>query len=158
MKNLKIIVYLLVFFMAAGCGFKIVDTSRLNKFQIIEMKNEGDNKINFLIKNKIYNLLDLKDSNDRLKINLSTEKNKSIKEKNNKNQITKYTISIKSVIEFNFIDQNLKKTFVILKEGSYDVDKNHNTTLKNLKNLENNLSEKISSEIIFNLIKMINEL
>ena len=79
-------------------------------------------------------------------------------EKNNKNQITKYTISIKSVIDFDFINQNIKKTFVVLKEGSYDVDKNHNNTLKNLKNLENNLSEKISSEITFNLIKIINEL
>ena len=47
---------------------------------------------------------------------------------------------------------------MVLKEGSYDVDKNHNNTLKNLKNLENNLSEKISSEITFNLIKIINEL
>ena len=129
-----------------------------NKFQIIEMQIEGDNKINFLIKNKIYNFLNLKDSNDRLKIKLSTEKSKSVKEKNNKNQITKYTINIKSVIDFDFIDQNYKKTFVILKKDSYNVDKNHSTTLKNLKNLENNLSEKVSNEIILNLIKIVNEL
>ena len=97
-------------------------------------------------------------SNDRLKIKLSTEKSKSVKEKNNKNQITKYTINIKSVIDFDFIDQNYKKTFVILKKDSYNVDKNHSTTLKNLKNLENNLSEKVSNEIILNLIKIVNEL
>lgn len=158
MRNLKIIVYILVFYITTGCGFKIVETSKLNKFQIIEIKNDGDNKINFLIRSKIYNLLNLENSNDKLKIKLSTEKKKSVKEKNNKNQITKYTISIKSVIDFDFINQNIKKTFVVLKEGSYDVDKNHNNTLKNLKNLENNLSEKISSEITFNLIKIINEL
>jgi hypothetical protein len=158
MRNLKIIVYILVFYIATGCGFKIVETSKLNKFQIIEIKNDGDNKINFLIRSKIYNLLNLENSNDKLKIKLSTEKKKSVKEKNNKNQITKYTISIKSVIDFDFINQNVKKRFVVLKEGSYDVDKNHNNTLKNLKNLENNLSEKISSEITFNLIKIINEL
>ena len=158
MRNLKIIVYILVFYITTGCGFKIVETSKLNKFEIIEIKNDGDNKINFLIRSKIYNLLNLENSNDKLKIKLSTEKKKSVKEKNNKNQITKYTISIKSVIDFDFINQNVKKTFVVLKEGSYDVDKNHNNTLKNLKNLENNLSEKISSEITFNLIKIINEL
>lgn len=158
MRNLKIIVYILVFYITTGCGFKIVETSKLNKFQIIEIKNDGDNKINFLIRSKIYNLLNLENSNDKLKIKLSTEKKKSVMEKNNKNQITKYTISIKSVIDFDFINQNVKKTFVVLKEGSYDVDKNHNNTLKNLKNLENNLSEKISSEITFNLIKIINEL
>ena len=158
MRNLKIIVYILAFYIATGCGFKIVETSKLNKFQIIEIKNDGDNKINFLIRSKIYNLLNLENSNDKLKIKLSTEKKKSVMEKNNKNQITKYTISIKSVIDFDFINQNVKKTFVVLKEGSYDVDKNHNNTLKNLKNLENNLSEKISSEITFNLIKIINEL
>lgn len=158
MRNLKIIVYILVFYITTGCGFKIVETSKLNKFEIIEIKNDGDNKINFLIRSKIYNLLNLENSNNKLKIKLSTEKKKSVKEKNNKNQITKYTISIKSVIDFDFINQNVKKTFVVLKEGSYDVDKNHNNTLKNLKNLENNLSEKISSEITFNLIKVINEL
>ena len=158
MRNLKIIVYILVFYITTGCGFKIVETSKLNKFEIIEIKNDGDNKINFLIRSKIYNLLNLENSNNKLKIKLSTEKKKSVKEKNNKNQITKYTISIKSVIDFDFINQNVKKTFVVLKEGSYDVDKNHNNTLKNLKNLENNLSEKISSEITFNLIKIINEL
>jgi len=158
MRNLKIIVYILVFYITTGCGFKIVETSKLNKFQIIEIKNDGDNKINFLIRSKIYNLLNLENSNDKLKIKLSTEKKKTVMEKNNKNQITKYTISIKSVIDFDFINQNIKKTFVVLKEGSYDVDKNHNNTLKNLKNLENNLSEKISSEITFNLIKIINEL
>jgi len=158
MRNLKIILYILVFYITTGCGFKIVETSKLNKFQIIEIKNDGDNKINFLIRSKIYNLLNLENSNDKLKIKLSTEKKKSVMEKNNKNQITKYTISIKSVIDFDFINQNIKKTFVVLKEGSYDVDKNHNNTLKNLKNLENNLSEKISSEITFNLIKIINEL
>ena len=158
MRNLKIIVYILVFYITTGCGFKIVETSKLNKFQIIEIKNDGDNKINFLIRSKIYNLLNLENSNNKLKIKLSTEKKKSVKEKNNKNQITKYTISIKSVIDFDFINQNVKKRFVVLKEGSYDVDKNHNNTLKNLKNLENNLSEKISSEITFNLIKIINEL
>ena len=149
---------MLIFFITTGCGFKIVESSKLNKFQIIEMQIEGDNKINFLIKNKIYNFLNLKDSNDRLKIKLSTEKSKSVKEKNNKNQITKYTINIKSVIDFDFIDQNYKKTFVILKKDSYNVDKNHSTTLKNLKNLENNLSEKVSNEIILNLIKIVNEL
>ena len=158
MRNLKIIVYILVFYITTGCGFKIVETSKLNKFEIIEIKNDGDNKINFLIRSKIYNLLNLENSNNKLKIKLSTEKKKSVKEKNNKNQITKYTISIKSVIDFDFINQNIKKRFVVLKEGSYDVDKNHNNTLKNLKNLENNLSEKISSEITFNLIKIINEL
>ena len=158
MRNLKIIVYILVFYITTGCGFKIVETSKLNKFQIIEIKNDGDNKINFLIRSKIYNLLNLENSNDKLKIKLSTEKKKSVMEKNNKNQITKYTISIKSVIDFDFINQNVKKTFVVLKEGSYDVDKNHNNTLKNLKNLENNLSEKVSNEIILNLIKIVNEL
>ena len=111
MRNLKIIVYILVFYITTGCGFKIVETSKLNKFQIIEIKNDGDNKINFLIRSKIYNLLNLENSNDKLKIKLSTEKKKSVKEKNNKNQITKYTISIKSVIDFDFINQNIKKTF-----------------------------------------------
>ena len=53
MRNLKIIVYILVFYITTGCGFKIVETSKLNKFQIIEIKNDGDNKINFLIRSKI---------------------------------------------------------------------------------------------------------
>ena len=158
MKILNRIIFTLILLSLTSCGFKVLDESQFKKFKIIEIDNSGDNKINFLIKNQIFNNFNLNESNERLKISLQTNKTKTIKEKNEKNQITKYNININTKILLEFLDKNRKKEIIINKSGYYDVKKKHRTTLNNLRNLENNLAVQISNEIKNKLTTYINDL
>ena len=87
-------------------------------------------------KNKLYNFLNNNDSTDELIINVETKKIKTVQEKNKQNRITKYKIRISSLIEFNFVNRNFKKTINLNKDGIYKVSLNHNDTKNNEKTLK----------------------
>ena len=80
-------------FFTSGCGFKVINQSELAKFDISEINTTGNKVINFKLKNK---LLFNSKANDKklIKINLESSKTKGVKEKNIKNEVTKYDINI----------------------------------------------------------------
>ena len=47
---MKIILTLLFFLATTGCGFKVLDHTEIKNYEILEMKAEGDNKVNFFLK------------------------------------------------------------------------------------------------------------
>lgn len=158
MNKLSIILYGLILFLLTGCGFKVLDQNQLKNYNIIEIRESGDKKTNFFIKNELYNLLNSKNSANDLVINIDTSKEKTIKEKNKKNQITKYNIKINSTIELNFINLNLKKTINLNEENFYDVNVSHNATQNNERNAEKNIIDELSQNMSNRILKIINEL
>ena len=74
-----------------------------------------------------------------------------IKEKNIKNEITKYEIIITNQIEVEKINSNKKYNFSITEIGTFDVSSQNSLTRTNEKNLikllSANLADKILSEI-----------
>lgn len=158
MNKLSIILYGLILFLLTGCGFKVLDQNQLKNYKIIEIRESGDKKTNFFIKNELYNLLNSKNSANDLVINIDTSKEKTIKEKNKKNQITKYNIKINSTIELNFINLNLKKTINLNEENFYDVNVSHNATQNNERNAEKNIIDELSQNMSNRILKIINEL
>jgi|TARA_B100001063_G_C16712988_1_gene529075 hypothetical protein len=158
MNKFKIITHVLIAFLFMGCGFKVLDQSQLKNFKILEISESGDKKSNFFIKNKLYNLLNSNNSANELIINIKTSKEKGVKEKNKKNQITKYNIKINSTIELNFINVNLKKTINLNKENFYNVNVNHDVTRNNEKNSEKNIIDELSQDMFNQILKIINEL
>ena len=158
MNKLSIILYGLILFLLTGCGFKVLDQNQLKNYNIIEIRESGDKKTNFFIKNELYNLLNSKNSANDLVINIDTSKEKTIKEKNKKNQITKYNIKINSTIELNFINLNLKKTINLNEENFYDVNVSHNATQNNERNTEKNIIDELSQNMSNRILKIINEL
>lgn len=158
MNKLNIIAYVLIVFLFTGCGFKILDQNQLKNYKILEIRESGDKKTNFFIKNKLYNLLNSNNSTSELVINIETYKDKAIKEKNKKNQITKYNIKINSTIELNFMNINLKKTINLSKENFYNVNVNHNVTQNNERNSEKNIIDELSQDMSNQILKIINEL
>ena len=158
MNKLGIILYGLILFLLTGCGFKVLDQNQLKNYKIIEIRESGDKKTNFFIKNELYNLLNSKNSANDLVINIDTSKEKTIKEKNKKNQITKYNIKINSTIELNFINLNLKKTINLNEENFYDVNVSHNATQNNERNAEKNIIDELSQNMSNRILKIINEL
>jgi hypothetical protein len=117
---------------------------------MIEIRTSGDKRINFKIKNTLI-VNSSKNKKNSLIMELDTKKIKQIKEKNIKNEITKYEISLKSNIKLSFLDNNKKKEFDIVSIGDYSVADKYSTTLNNekriIEDLTNDLTKKITNKI-----------
>ena len=156
-KNIKFILILSIILLH-GCGFKVLDKSDANNFSIKEIVSSGDKRINYKIKNNLFVYAKQKRENE-IVLYVDTKKNKSIKEKNIKNEITKYQINLEVKVSFDLLNSKSEKqnmSFNIL--GDYKVDKFHTKTLTNEKKLIDNLVEKISEKIAFGIGTKINDI
>jgi|TARA_B100001093_G_C26853703_1_gene1026342 hypothetical protein len=147
-KNKIIIVSF--FIILASCGFKVVNKNEQINFYISEIKTSGDKRISYKIKNKLSYFDDKNKKN--IKLELETKKIKSVKEKNIKNEITKYNLQI--LTEVKVIDDSgeISSTFSISKNGNISVENQHSKTLDNEKKLIEDLSDQVSKSIISELI------
>ena len=152
----QILLSILILISTTQCGFKVLDKSNLLDLKITEIKTQGDKKTNFLVKNKLQKVFKNEIESDAY-LELKTNKVKKIKEKNSKNQITKYQITINTTVTLNFLNTKEKKTFSIQTLGNYDVSNNHSTTITNQNNLEKNLAKKTADLIIKQLIFIFND-
>jgi|TARA_B100001059_G_scaffold189019_1_gene191587 hypothetical protein len=156
MKKLNLIVFCLMIF-TTNCGFKVVDRSKLINFDIVDVSSVGEKKINFNLKNKLmsnsYN-----NNNTQLRIKLNTTKKKSIKEKNIKNEITKYQIEIITSLEFEIINTKKKSNFLVKRISEYNVADQYSQTLDNEKKLIKILTNSLSDDIYDELIIRVNAL
>ena len=154
LKVLIKIFFFFIFLLNTNCGFKVLD-SGTNNFIINDIKTTGDKKINFKIKNKLL-INNNKDSKNILSIDIITKKTKTIKEKNIKNEITKYKIALNVIVKFNEIGGDIKGEINLSSESDYLVGDNNSITISNEKrvvdNLLENISKKILDEINFKLL------
>ena len=148
---------LLFLFATVSCGFKVIDESEKNNFSIQEIKTSGDKRINFKIKNNLLNY-SKKNNQNILFIDLSTEKNKKIKEKNIKNEITKYEISLNIDVRFNLMNSETNYKISLSNKGHYLVADSYSTTLNNEKKLTNDLVENASKKIIRKINLKLNDI
>lgn len=154
---MKKIITVIIFLIISGCGFKVVNLSESSDFSVAELNTEGDKKINYIIKN---NFLIGSNQNEEKQINvdINTNKDKSIKEKNIKNEITKYTISIKVDVVIRQINEKNSYKFTKVKSGAFNVATNNSETRNNEKNLISLLSKKLASEILQEIRLKLNDI
>ena len=139
-----LLVNLLLIFTA--CGYTIVDRSKLTNFKIVEINTTGEKRINYKLKNKL--LINSKDNSEKLIIlDLNTNKEKTIKEKNIKNEITKYQINISIDVKLKKIDSGIVEEFSVQKDGDISVASQYSQTLSNEKKLTDLLIEKLADKI-----------
>tara|TARA_X000000368_G_scaffold378236_1_gene332473 strand:- start:37 stop:513 length:477 start_codon:yes stop_codon:yes gene_type:complete len=158
MKKLTKSVLILIFLITIGCGFKVVDNTNTNNFKIKEINTKGNSRINYKIKN--YLLSNTKKINENiLSLDMEVKLAKKVKEKNIKNEITKYEIILNTNISIFSIKKNKKNNFNLSVNGNYSVDtKNYSNTINNEKNLINNLTDKIAKNILDKINKTVNDL
>ena len=141
-----------------SCGFKVVQNDQFSRYYISQINTEGDNKINYRIKNKIITSSNKTDKIPVI-INLETKKVKSIKEKNIKNEITKYNLKIEVTANIRLLDLPELQNFKISKTGTYSVADRFTDTRDNenklTKNLANDLAKDIKKKIKPNIGVMI---
>ena len=158
---MKILKKNFILFIAAllivNCGFKVLDKSQLQNLKIESLETQGDKKTSFLIKSSLQKYFTNNENGENIFLVIKTDKTKTINEKNRKNQIKKYAISLNTNISINYLDKIKNKNFSIIVNGSYDVSNNHSTTISNQNNLEKNLAKKSAELIIKELILKTND-
>tara|TARA_B100000575_G_scaffold227864_1_gene188626 strand:- start:268 stop:750 length:483 start_codon:yes stop_codon:yes gene_type:complete len=158
LKIQKNIILVLIFLIILNnCGYKVIDKSQFSNLKVESFLTEGDNKLNFLIKNNLQKVLGNNQGDERVYFKLKTVKEKEVREKNDSNRITKYQIKIITTVMLNFLDTGKTQNFNISVIGNYDVSDNHSTTINNQNDLEKNLSDETADLIIRELILRIND-
>ena len=155
MKNLKLITTAISLILLTNCGFEVIDKRELLNFNIKEISISGDKRINFELKNKLSSYNDI-NSNKIIKIELDTKKSKSIKEKNVNNEITKYQIKVLVDVKLVKKDNTNNLEFFVEQEGDYVVADKFSQTLNNEKRLIRKIIDKLSEEIIDEIINKLN--
>ena len=92
-------------FLLSSCGFKVVTNTNNYKFDDIIIS--GDKRVNYTLKNKLISSSNTKSINV-IKLNIFTNKEKIIKEKNISNKVTKYEIKINAKVDFSFIKNGIE--------------------------------------------------
>tara|TARA_Y100000591_G_scaffold326072_1_gene348099 strand:- start:515 stop:985 length:471 start_codon:yes stop_codon:yes gene_type:complete len=150
----KILVLLILL---TSCGFKVVDKSKQNNFFINKINTEGDRRVNFILKNELLNN-SVKNSQNQIRLDINSKKVKTIKEKNIKNQVTKYEINLNIDLKVKFANTNREFNVSSSSNGDYSVADNYSSTLSNEKKLIENLVENISEDILKKIGSKINDL
>ena len=147
---------IIIFLFLYQCGFKVVNYSELNNFKIQEITTEGENRINYKLKNYIQTISN-NNSNTNIVLNLTSKSKNSIKEKNSSNEVTKYQLDITTIINLRELNTNRADKFELSVNGDYLVDNKYSETLKNQEQLIENLTRKLSSEIKRELSQRLND-
>ena len=110
------------------------------------------------MKNKIKQRQNQGSSEKNIKLEINSNKNKIVKEKNIQNEITKYTLIISTNVNYSIEGQEEVKSLALSKSGDYDVETNYSQTLTNEKNVFKLLISELADEINKNLILNLSDL
>ena len=154
---MKKLITILLTLVLTGCGFKVVQNSSFNNFSISDIITEGDKRINFSLKNKLSSA-STESVNKLIQISLKTNKDKQVKERNIKNEITKYQIKITVNVTCTEISNGSEFEFSKSKTGDYSVSNQYSRTLSNEKKLVELLTNNIADQILNELKTKLNAL
>lgn len=157
MNKKKILIFFLISFLS-GCGFKTYNKLDLIKFNITEIETSGDKRVNYKLKNSILENLKKNNDNNDYKLSIASTKNRSIKEKNINNQITKYEINI--IVKVQLID-NINKNvlkFQLTEKKIFSATKRHSKLINEEKRVVEQITEILSEKIIDKLIEETNDI
>ncbi len=148
---------LILLILLTSCGFKVVDKSKQSDFFINKINTIGDRRVNFILKNELIRN-SKKNSLNQINLEVTSKKIKEIREKNIKNQVTKYEINLNVEVKVKFLNRDTLFKINSSSNGNYSVADNYSGTLSNEKKLIENLVENISKDIIKKISSNINDL
>tara|TARA_B100000035_G_C20736658_1_gene437928 strand:+ start:70 stop:534 length:465 start_codon:yes stop_codon:yes gene_type:complete len=154
---MKIIFITLSILIVTGCGFKVENQTKLNNYNLANITTSGDNRIAYKLKN-IISSHSSNASENTIDLTFKITKRKSIKEKNDKNQVTKYQVSINVQTIINKLGDSKTITFDTSNNGEYSVSSKNSQSLINEKKLISLLTENIANEIAEKMIRKINDI
>ena len=145
MKKFLNLFLLLIF--VTSCGYKNINLEGENDLNISQIILVGNKKIGRILQSEI-SLISSSEGNDKIEINLSSNKSKSVSNKDNSGKITKYdiVITVDLIITSLNSEKISRKSFV--KTGSFDVKTKHIDTINTEKKETRNLTNQVAEEIL----------
>ena len=83
---------------------------------------------------------------------INSRKEKTIKEKNIENEITKYNLTIITEIKVNVLENNTNFSFILKKINDYKVDDQYSETVQNEKRATNEILNVLTQDIVKNIL------
>lgn len=145
------VILILIFFLNS-CGFKLVNNSELLEFNITNIETKNNKRIDFLIKQNLKRSLSNKEASNQIMLVIENKVNRSVAEKNIKNQITKYKIDINTNVQIITAQTNKIRQLDISVFGTYEFGNTEAITINNKKTLEDLLVKRISKKILNKII------
>ena len=148
MNKIKYIIIASVILLSiSSCSYQKMNSQDQKKFYIQEFDISGDSRTSFIIQKKIQRFSN-EDSDNRIKLLVVLDKNKTIQEKNIQNKVTKYSLTLSAkvkIIELNSTNE-INRTFTARR--IYNVEDNYSATINNSKDANNSLIDIIVDEIL----------
>ena len=150
---------LIIIFLFYSCGFKALDYQAVKELRISEISTKGNKNINFILSNDLKQLFsDSINVKKQIKIDIDTKEEKRIREKNKKNEITKYEISIKTKLSVSSDINDLNFSMDLEKKGEYQVNQKNIKTIQNEKKARKDIVSSLSDEIFEQILLKLNDL
>tara|TARA_Y100001970_G_scaffold84603_1_gene106729 strand:- start:993 stop:1463 length:471 start_codon:yes stop_codon:yes gene_type:complete len=143
-------IILISLILLTSCGFKKANQISNEKFTIAEVEITGEKRLGNMIKNEVM-LSSGKNSVNLLYLDIDVAKNKRVKERDEKNKITKYEIELITSVAISNNKNGDKSDYNFSNVSEYVVKENYSDTLKNEKTALNTLIKRTSSDINRNL-------
>ena len=151
-KKINLTVLTLYIFLS-GCGFKPLTMNNVNNISLINLEMTGNKIINFRISNYLKQTLNYnKDNPNKIIVEVNSKKERSIKEKNDKNEITKYNLKIISEVKVKVLRNNTTFSFTLTKLNEYKVDNQYSITIQNEKRATNEILNILATDIAKNIL------
>ena len=151
-KKINLTVLTLYIFLS-GCGFKPLTMNNVNNISLINLEMTGNKIINFRVGNYLKQTLNYNKNNpNKIIVEINSKKERSIKEKNDKNEITKYNLIIISEVKVNVLENNTNFSFTLKKLNEYKVDSQYSITIQNEKKATNELLNVLAQDITKNIV------
>lgn len=144
-NEIKYILAIIISITLTNCGYKLTDKQLDFKTGNIEVS--GKSRINYKIKNAI-KFQERINSNNIFNLKIKTDKKKLIEDKNSKNEVTKYKISLLINLKILNDENILIKEYDFEKSTIYDTASNYSINLDREKKAEDNLIEEINDDIL----------
>ena len=146
MKSLIVIIIFSV--LLNSCGFKPIYSSNNSNFQVIEITNKNKNKNSFAIEQMLMSISNQK-AVRKVKLEFDYKESIDVILKDNKGDPSKKKLSITVNLKIKNEIDNILATKNFNEEFSYNVQNDKFTMAQYEDNIINNLSNKISNDIIF---------
>ena len=148
----KITLLILIFFILSNCGFKPIYSSKKTNFNIEKVKIIKKSKINSKIKSNLLNISN-NESNDKYNLVINSNKQKRISSKDKKGNAQILTMAISANIKF-YKENSLISNINFSEEFRYANNSNKFDLSQYEKDIENNLVDKIISNIISHIFSL----